>query len=206
LIGIIDYGMGNLRSVANAIDAADGNWLVCSAPAELRKAKGIVLPGVGAFAEAMRRLQKLGWDEALERDVLDRGKPLLGICLGLQLLARQGTEEGLNEGFGWIPATVERLPRTAEHLRLPHIGWNDVKFSDAGNGLSKGLREEETFYFGHSFAVASDGQPFVKGVTRYGVEFVSCVEAENVWATQFHPEKSQKAGLQILQNFVRRSG
>lgn len=204
MIAVIDLGTGNLRSVCNAISAVGGEAFVSRDPAELADATAVVLPGVGAFGPAMDRLEQGGWDDALEGEIMGRGKPFLGICLGMQLIARESTEFGIRKGLGWIDSRVTRLPGT-EDARVPHIGWNDVSFQRPDEGMSAGLEAQETFYFVHSYAVEPEAQPFLKGTTGHGTPFASCVERDNVWATQFHPEKSQRAGLQILRNFVRRT-
>ncbi|MFH1843932.1 MAG: imidazole glycerol phosphate synthase subunit HisH [bacterium] len=205
MIAVIDYGLGNLRSVCNAVAAVDGEAAVCTDPAALLDASAVILPGVGAFGSAMANLREGGWIEPLQRSVREQGKPFLGICLGMQVITRGSSEHGEHDGLGWIDATVTRLPKTSPELRIPHIAWNDVTFTRSDSGLSTGLEPEETFYFVHSYAVTATGQPFVKGTTHHGTEFVACLEDENIWATQFHPEKSQQAGLRILRNFVERS-
>jgi glutamine amidotransferase len=203
MIAIINYGMGNLRSVSNALNAVGAAARVAVRPEELAAADRIVLPGVGAFGVAMDNLRVRGWVEALHREVIERGKPFLGICLGLQLLASRGTEHGVHAGLDWVPGQVTRLPGGGDDVRVPHIGWNDVRFLRPGTGLSEGLDETETFYFVHSYAFHPDHPAAAKGLCDHGVTFAACVEKDNLWATQFHPEKSQRPGLQILRNFAR---
>jgi glutamine amidotransferase len=202
MIAIIDYGMGNLGSVMNAFVALEADARACLKADDVRGAGKIVLPGVGAFGVAMKYLDRRGWREVLEREVREKGKPFLGICLGMQLLATSSTEQGIHAGLNWIGGTVERLPNDQCNLRIPHIGWNDVRFADVEAGLSSGSDEQETFYFAHSYILKPDDPGVIKGICTYGTDFVACIEKNNLWATQFHPEKSQKAGLQILRNFL----
>jgi len=200
MIGIIDYGMGNLRSVANAFSAIGADARVVSTPAALFEAQGIVLPGVGAFGDGMRNLHERGFVEALEHEVRRGGKPLLGLCLGLQLLAERGSEYGDHRGLGWISGRVDRLQPENASLRIPHIGWNDVRIVKP-EGLYAGLGEVATFYFVHSFALRPSSREVATGVCDYGGEFVASVAVDNIAATQFHPEKSHKAGLALLKNW-----
>jgi glutamine amidotransferase len=199
-IALIDYGMGNLRSVANAF-AAIGNPVEVVRDAEaLRTADRIVLPGVGAFTDGMRNLRERGYDVVLEEEVRGKGKPFLGLCVGMQLLATTGTENGPTAGLGWIPGVVDRLPG-GNGVRVPHIGWNDVRVT-RNDGLYAELGEADTFYFAHSYAFLPDDPTVATGVCEHGVEFAASVERDNVFATQFHPEKSQKAGLALLRRFL----
>lgn len=200
-VAIINYGMGNLRSVANAIEAVGGLPMIVDRPADVASAEAVILPGVGAFGEAMNRLASQGWPEALQQHAHEAKRPFLGICLGMQLLATRGTEFGEHTGLGWLPGTVTRLDR-AEGIRVPHIGWNEVvvKRSD---GLLAPLKSLATCYFVHSFSFEPTDESLVSGVTEYGgTHFVSAVERDNVFGVQFHPEKSQKHGLAILKRFL----
>lgn len=200
-IAIIDYGMGNLRSVMNAFASLGADARVAEVPADLASADRIVLPGVGAFGDGMENLRRLGWIPALEREVREGGKPFLGICLGMQLLATEGTEFGAHKGLGWIPGAADRIQPSDPSLRVPHIGWNDVRFVRR-NGLFAGLGETDTFYFVHSYALMPEDGGIVSGVCDYGGEFAAGIESGNLYATQFHPEKSQKAGMSVLRNFL----
>ncbi|MGD2124852.1 MAG: imidazole glycerol phosphate synthase subunit HisH [Desulfobacteraceae bacterium] len=201
MIAIINYGMGNLRSVFNAFSVLGADARILDGPEELREAERIVLPGVGAFGDAMHNLRKRGWIEALEEEVLLKEKPYLGICLGLQLLATVGLEHGTHLGLSWISGVVEKIQCDDPDLRVPHIGWNDVYFRK-DEGLSGGLGEKNTFYFLHSYVFKPEDASVIDGTCHYGIEFVASIEKGNIWGTQFHPEKSQKAGLKVLQNFV----
>ncbi len=199
-IVVVDYGMGNLRSVANALEAVGATVRISADPSDLRRADGIVLPGVGAFGDGMHNVRERGFVKALEREVLERKTPLLGLCLGMQLLATRGTEHGDSAGLGLIPGTVVRME--ANGVRVPHVGWNDVRFVHT-DGLYRDLDDARDFYFVHSYVVRPDDPDVVSGICRHGEEFVASVESERVFGTQFHPEKSQSAGLAVLRNFLR---
>lgn len=201
LIAVIDYGMGNVRSVCNAIEAVGGEAFVAQHPTELERARGIILPGVGAFGDGIRNLRERSWDEALEQQVIRDGKPFLGICLGMQLLATTGNEHGQHQGLGWLPGSVERLPN-GHGLRVPHIGWNDIQLTGAPR-LFDSIESGACFYFVHSFVLQPEDQSLIAAECEYGNKFTAAVSRENIFATQFHPEKSQKAGLQLLRNFLK---
>jgi imidazole glycerol-phosphate synthase subunit HisH len=200
-VAIIDYGLGNLRSVANAFGTLDCRIDVATAPASLKGASHIVLPGVGAFGDGIENLRRGGWIEALEEEVRVQKKPLLGICLGMQLLATTGTEHGSWRGLGWIDADVTRLTAAGQGLRVPHMGWNDVQVVGRPK-LLVGLGERPCFYFVHSFAVVPEDRGVVSGLCEYGSDFAACIEAGNVFGVQFHPEKSHKVGISLLKNFL----
>ena len=193
MIAIADYGMGNRRSVEKALAHVGAASVITS---DVRDASAIVLPGVGAFPEAMRNLERTGLGEQLiERAAA--GVPLLGICLGMQLLFESSTEHEGAAGLGILPGTVTRL----ESPRLPHIGWNLVTFSRS-SALTEGLGESSAFYHVHSFACRPSDPSDVVGLSEYGERFVSVVERGNVLAAQFHPEKSSMDGLHMLRNFA----
>jgi glutamine amidotransferase len=200
-VGLVNYGMGNLRSVRNALELLGGQVSVLEDPAGLPQVDRVVLPGVGAFGVAMVNLRKAGWDDALSEFVVRRGRPFLGLCLGLQLLADRGTEHGEHRGLGFVAGTTLPLVRPAS-VRMPHIGWNEVRPVRL-DGVLSGVKPGTCFYFVHSFALVPDDPSVVAGVTEYGGEdFVSVIERDNVVATQFHPEKSQKHGLDLLRRFL----
>ncbi|MHC0061526.1 imidazole glycerol phosphate synthase subunit HisH [Nostoc sp. UIC 10890] len=203
-IAIIDYGMGNLRSVANAFASLNYPAFITKNPEDLSQASHIVLPGVGAFGDGIKNLQAAGWVNILEKEVIENGKPFLGICLGMQLLATAGTEYGYHKGLNWIPGTVKRLETNESCIRVPHIGWNDVHFLNK-HCLYTGLGDFQVFYFVHSYVFYPEDTSRVCGVTYHGLEFVSSIQKGNIYATQFHPEKSQKAGLTVLKNFIESS-
>lgn len=193
--------MGNLRSVVNAIDMLGATAVVLDRPADLQGMDAVILPGVGAFGEAMRRLVTSGWPEVLHQHAFAAQKPFLGICLGMQLLAERGTEFGDHQGLGWFPGAVVRLDRPSS-VRVPHIGWNDVVAKRTG-GLLATVAPSATCYFVHSFAFEPADESLISGVTEYGGQsFVSAVERDNVFGVQFHPEKSQKHGLAMIKRFL----
>ncbi|MCL6612251.1 MAG: imidazole glycerol phosphate synthase subunit HisH [Peptococcaceae bacterium] len=196
MIAIIDYGMGNLRSVEKGFERAGVSARIVREPEEADRAGGVVLPGVGAFADAMENLRKTGMDLAVKRAAAD-GRPLLGICLGLQLLFEASEEWGYSEGLGIFPGLVRRLP---EGLKVPHMGWNQVRFKGF-HPIFEGVPDNSSFYFVHSYYVDPEGDAIKAGVTDYGIEFTSAVAHKNIAAIQFHPEKSSALGLRILRNF-----
>lgn len=196
MIAIIDYGMGNLRSVEKSFEKAGVRALITGDPAEVDRARGVVLPGVGAFADAMDNLRKTGMSEAVKR-AIDRGRPFLGICLGLQLLFEASEEWGHSEGLGIFPGMVRRLP---EGLKVPHMGWNQVH-TRGKHPIMEGVPDGSSFYFVHSYYVDPAQDEIIAGVTDYGLQFTSAVGYKNVFAIQFHPEKSSALGLRVLRNF-----
>jgi len=203
VIQIVDYGMGNLRSVSNALRSLGADAAITADPRTLARADAIVLPGVGAFGDGMRNLRAAGFVEALEEEVRRKGKPLLGLCLGLQLLATTGLEHGRHGGLDWVPGVVDRIPIPPDDpaVRLPHIGWNDVRVT-RHKGLYDGLGDSQPFYFVHSYALTPEDPGVVTGVCSHGADFVASIEVDNLYATQFHPEKSHGPGLAVLRNFL----
>jgi glutamine amidotransferase len=200
-VAIVNYGMGNLRSVANAIDVLGGAPVVVDRPSDFVNVDLAILPGVGAFGEAMRRLGNSGWPEVLHHHAFAEQRPFLGICLGMQLLAERGTEFGDHQGLGWFRGAVVRLDRPA-NVRVPHIGWNDVVVKRT-DGLLAPVAPSATCYFVHSFAFEPADASLISGVTEYGGQsFVSAIERDNVFGVQFHPEKSQKHGLAMIKRFL----
>jgi glutamine amidotransferase len=202
-IAVVDFGAGNLRSVAKALERSGLIPDITADPAAVRRADGVVLPGVGAFADAVANLSTTGLDDAV-RDRLAARRPYLGLCLGLQVLFDEGDEHGVTPGLGILPGRIERFSdRTpeGEQLRVPHIGWNTVKFSGEHPMLSK-LPDEDCFYFVHSYRAIPDRASDVVGRADYGGEFVAAVAREGMFAVQFHPEKSQSAGRRLLDAFA----
>jgi imidazole glycerol-phosphate synthase subunit HisH len=200
VIGVIDYGMGNRRSVQKALERQGAVAPVTRDLDELRSCQGLVLPGVGAFPLAMRNLRELGLDELI-RSQVSAGFPLLGICLGLQLLFEGSEELGSAPGLAILPGAVTRL--SAPGLRIPHIGWNEVSWA-RDSALTNGLpRQGCPFYHVHSFAVRPATPEDVVGTTEYGERFATVVARDQLYGVQFHPEKSSRHGLQLLGNFVR---
>jgi glutamine amidotransferase len=199
-VAVVDYGMGNLRSVAKALEAVGARVLVSTNPEDLRKAERIVLPGQGAFRDCIANLRATGLVDALLEEVRQKGKPFLGICLGLQLLADVSYENGSFTGLGWLPGRVERLTVKDPSLKLPHIGWNDVAFRETV--LGGGLKKNPIFYFDHSYHFVSEEPASVVAVCEYGGTFAAALQKDNMFAVQFHPEKSQQVGLRLLRNFL----
>jgi glutamine amidotransferase len=197
-IGVIDYGRGNLRSVCKALEHVGARVKLGRKPADLKGAAGVVLPGVGAFGDAMRALKARGFDAWLKKQAA-AGLPLLGVCLGLQAFCRDSDEFGLHKGLGFFDAKVRHFPRG---LKAPHMGWNQVDF-DPSCPLFKGVKTGASFYFVHSYRAQLKGAG-VAGSSRYGKDrFASVLWRDNLYATQFHPEKSQADGLKLYRNFVR---
>ena len=201
MIAIVDYGMGNKHSVLNALNFLGVAAEVTADPDRIRLADRVILPGVGAFGAAMENLNRNGLREAMQEAVLTRGKPFLGICLGMQLVAGQGTEKGLFEGLGWIPGEVSLLTPSSPDIKLPHVGWNDIVI-EADSPLFQGLKKERAFYFVHSYVFYPQNPLHVVATCDYGGSFVAAVARDNIFATQFHPEKSQKNGMTVLENFA----
>lgn len=198
-IDIIDYGMGNVQSVRNAFERLGCEVRVSGDPTALADADALVLPGVGAFGEAMNNLSERQLIEPLRDAVLNQGKPLLGICLGMQLLADSSAERGSYSGLGLIPGQVREIP-VVPGYRLPHIGWNDISVR-LPEPLFDKLPEKSAFYFVHSYRFDCDSR-YVAGMTDYGADIVAAVQRERIFGVQFHPERSQRKGLRLLRNFV----
>lgn len=198
MIAIVDYGMGNLRSVRKGLEKAGADARVTAAAQDLRDAAGIVLPGVGAFAAAAHNLRASGLDTVI-LDEIQKGKPFLGICLGLQMLFEYGEEGEGAEGFGLFKGRVIRF---THDLKVPHMGWNQLQFVNRGP-VGVDIPEDTFVYFVHSYHVAPEDESIVMAKTEYGYEFVSAITKDNITACQFHPEKSQAWGLKMLENFGR---
>ncbi len=196
MIAIVDYGMGNLRSVEKAFLKVGIIAKVVSEAKSLENANGIVLPGVGAFKDCMRNLEEKGLLESILRSI-KKGKPYLGICLGLQVLFTESEEFGIYRGFDIFKGKVIRFQID---LKVPHMGWNSVKLLKKPP-IFEGISDETFFYFVHSFYVNSQNKDIIAGTTDYGITFTSMIWKDNIFATQFHPEKSQEMGLKLLKNF-----
>jgi glutamine amidotransferase len=199
MIAIVDYGLGNLKSVKSALDRLGVDGTITSEAAAVLAADGVIFPGVGAFQRAMENLGRLGLVEPL-RQVAASGTPFLGICLGLQLLFRESSEHGRHEGLAILPGTVTRFG--VGDLKVPHMGWNEVK-QERPSPIFAGIPDGRFFYFAHSYFAQPGDPDVVVGSTEYGVRFASAVQRGSVFATQFHPEKSGPAGLRMLENFCR---
>lgn len=201
MIVVVDYGMGNLRSVAKALETVGADVLVSSNADDIRKAERIVLPGVGTFGEGMKNLKELNIIETLSGEVLEKGKPFLGICLGMQLLADEGYENGFNYGLRWVPATVRTFDFEDNVLKVPHMGWDDVSVS-TDSPLFTCIGNQPIFYFVHCCHLIPKNSDIVIATCHYGNDFVAAIQQKNIFATQFHPEKSQESGLRLLENFM----
>mgnify|MGYP004539866387 FL=1 len=199
MIGIIDYDAGNLRSVEKALQYLGKETIVTRDLEQIRKADKVILPGVGAFGDAMEKLQEYHLD-TLIREIADSGKPLLGICLGLQLLFDESEESPGVKGLGILKGKIKRIPGQ-EGLKVPHIGWNSLNLEHNGR-LFQNIPENSYVYFVHSYYLEAQDPEIVKASTEYGVHIHASVEKNNLFACQFHPEKSSIAGLQILKNFA----
>ncbi len=199
-IAVVDYGMGNRRSVEKALEHVGARASVSNDPERLRTAAGLVVPGVGAFPRAMERLRELGLDELL-RERVQAGTPVLGICLGMQLAFDSSTELGGAAGLGIIDGEVRAL--AAGSLKLPHIGWNEVSFSKPDSPLIAQLPQRCAFYHVHSFAPIPSDEGDILGTAEYGSPFVTAVQRGSFYGVQFHPEKSSAAGLRLLADFAR---
>jgi imidazole glycerol phosphate synthase, glutamine amidotransferase subunit len=203
IVAVIDYGSGNLKSVANAVArVTERQVLVTSDPAMLGKADHVILPGVGAFGDCMAGLGAVdGLKEALCDVVLDKKRPFLGICVGMQLMVDEGHEHGRHEGLGWVPGHTYLLAPEDQNLRVPHMGWNRLTILQ-DHPVMVGL-DDEDFYFVHSYAVKPDQQHHLIGSTEHGGLVTAIIGRDNMLGVQFHPEKSQQAGLKFLSQFLR---
>jgi len=195
--------MGNLRSVQKAFEKVGCNAMITNDHDSIRAADKIVLPGVGAFKDGMQHLEKLGLVELLNEEILVNNKPFLGICLGMQLIAKKSYEHGETLGLNWIDAEVIKFDFSDrdKKLKVPHVGWNDVKYRNK-NILFQDITDNNDFYFVHSYHFSTE-ENMVSSTSDYGFDFISSVNKDNIFAFQFHPEKSQTAGLKILENFIK---
>ncbi len=198
MIAIIDYGAGNIRSIEKALEHVGAKVRVTDDPEIVAEAQAVILPGVGSGGAAMARMVARGLDDAI-REATQQGKPFLGICLGMQLLA-QHHSEGEVAVLGLFPGTVQRIPQGP---KIPHMGWNQARPLHTGLPIFAGIAPEAYFYFAHSYYVEPQNQQGVAAVTDYGAPYCSVIVTEQVWGTQFHPEKSGEVGLQLLRNFLK---
>lgn len=208
LVGIIDYGSGNIRSVFKSFEKAASllsseiQIKIIKNANELKKIEKIVLPGVGAFADCMEGLKKRpGLIEMLNLKVLKENKPFLGICVGMQLLANSSSEYGHTEGLSWLEGKVDNIKAVTKEIKIPHMGWNSLIF-DQNSPLLNNIKKGEDFYFVHSYQFDVKENNFVLATTNYGIDITAIVLKNNILGTQFHPEKSQKAGIQFIKNFL----
>ena len=200
-VDIINYGMGNLRSVENAVLKLNFKPKIILNPDELNSSRRIILPGVGSFKSAMSLLIEGGWISNLKKNVLENKKPLFGICLGMQLLGTDSEEHGHSEGLNFIPGKIKSLKNLGCKDKLPQIGWNTVNFKKDHKYI-KDIPNLSDFYFVNSFVFSPLNQDDLISSTNYGIDFCSIISNKNIFGTQFHPEKSSKIGLKILENFL----
>jgi glutamine amidotransferase len=208
-VAVIDYGSGNLRSAAKMVERAaaeaglDVAVGVTDSAAHVDDADRVVLPGQGAFADCLLGIARLtGMRDALERNVVRLGKPFLGICVGMQLMAERGLEHGVHAGFGWIRGEVVRLAPADRRLKVPHMGWNELEIATPAHPVFAGLAPGTHAYFVHSYALQSAAAPEVLASVDYGGRVVAAVGRDNMIGTQFHPDKSQRTGLTLIRNFL----
>lgn len=194
--------MGNLRSVQKAFEKVGSSAIITNDHEIIKNASKIVLPGVGAFKDGMKHLQELGLIDVLNEEVIKKKKPFLGICLGMQLIAKKSYENGETDGLGWIDAEVVKFNfvNNQKKLKVPHIGWNNVNYKHY-NKLFDGVTDNNDFYFVHSYHFQTD-EDIVTSTTDYGLNFISSINKDNIYAFQFHPEKSQTVGLKLIENFI----
>ena len=202
MIGIVNYDMGNIGSIVNMIEYLQGSCMLVSDAAAMQACDKLILPGVGAYDTAMKQLRQKDLLAPLQVFAMEQRKPVLGVCLGMQLMCA-GSEEGQLQGLGWFDTMVTKFQFSDKKMRVPHMGWNHIQFAQPGfslfNNLSAG---ENRFYFVHSYAVQETDAPFVAGITHYGVDFTSVVAQHHLMGFQCHPEKSHRFGMQVYQNFI----
>ena len=215
MIAVINYGLGNLRSVSKALESLGAEVKVTGKAKEILKAKGVVLPGVGAFHQGIKNIRRLKLEKVI-RQAVEQGKPFLGICLGMQMLFTESEEHGRHKGLDIIRGKVVKFRKVG---KIPHMGWNQVKIpaiptGNVGSGSAKisggknkislfdNISDNSYFYFVHSYYVQPTDKKVIAGTTKYGVEFTSVIHQDNIWGVQFHPEKSSESGLKILKNFL----
>ena len=201
MIAVVDYGSGNLHSIGSAFYMIGADVVVTNKPEDLCEASHIVLPGVGAFGICMEKLIASGIIQSLVEEVFEKGKPFYGICVGMQVLAREGHEFGMNCGLDWLKGIVRKFDVDEKEYKIPHVGWNDIWVSRE-TPLLKDLGKDKTFYFMHSYHFVADDANLVVANCEYGETFSAAIQYDNIFATQFHPEKSQKNGLKLLENFL----
>lgn len=202
MVGVIDYGMGNLLSVYNAFDYLGEDVKICSVPENLKDVDHIVIPGVGAFKDCMTLLSESGFTDELYEHVIIKAKPTLGICLGMQVMAKKGFEFGEHKGLGWFDSEVIKIDIEKTDLKLPNIGWNEIK-QKIEHPLFKGISNMSDFYLVHSYFMDCINETDVIASYQYGNnQITAAILKDNIFATQFHPEKSQDNGLKLLSNFI----
>tara|TARA_B100000575_G_C23143330_1_gene666184 strand:- start:12096 stop:12704 length:609 start_codon:yes stop_codon:yes gene_type:complete len=200
MITIIDYGMGNIKSIENAFNFIGIETYTSSDYVEIEKSSKLIIPGVGSFKKAMENLSSLNLIPVLNEHVLVNQKPILGICLGMQIMAESGEEDGQTSGMGWIKGQVKKLRLNNTNLKAPHIGFNDTHCDQNNSVMFNGLNKITDFYYVHSYSLINTNAEVAH--TAYGEKIVAAIETNNIWGCQFHPEKSQTNGLSILKNFA----
>ena len=203
-ISIIDYGLGNLYSVLGAVCKIGYEAKITNDASEIKTSDKLILPGVGAYADGMRNIKNLNLLEPLDEFVNIKKKPILGICLGFQLFAQESFEFGHHKGLGWIDASVERFSLEDKKIRIPHVGWNNfIKYRN--NVLWDGIPSDTVFYYVHSYHVNCKNEKIITAKCSHGIKFVSAIQQQNIFGTQFHPEKSQFYGLEVIKNFIEKT-
>ena len=200
-VAIINYGIGNIRSLFNSLKKIDVEVEIVSDPESITSYDKVFLPGVGSYKDAIEIINKMGWDRAIKNFCSFKGKGLFGICLGMQILSTFGYEHGKSNGLDLIKGNVVKISKTGYDLKLPHIGWNSIKILNKCSIIDN-INNKENFYFVNSYTFKVNDSDNIIATTEYGIEFPSIVNKQNIFGTQFHPEKSSKAGLQILKNFI----
>lgn len=207
-VGVIDYGVGNLGSVVRALEELGVSAILVDRPVDMHSNDFLILPGVGSFTDCVRLLDQGGWVGPIKQEVLEFERPLLGVCVGMQLLADYGVEgaDGTHPqgtaGLGFVPGRVEHLGTLGCDLRLPHVGWSDITSNAPADGLFAGIADGTDFYFTHSYSFVARDPADVIATAQYGVPVTAAVRRGHVWGTQFHPEKSSRAGFKLLENFL----
>ena len=200
-VAIINYGIGNIRSLYNSLKRIEVEAEIITDPDSINKFDKIFLPGVGSYKDAIEKIKNIGWDKAIKNFSSNQNKSLFGICVGMQILSTCGYEHGKSNGLDIIKGEVLRMNKLGCDLKLPHIGWNNIKILNQ-NLITENLNNEANFYFVNSYSFKIDNSKELIATTSYGIEFPSIINKQNVFGTQFHPEKSSKAGMQILKNFI----
>ncbi len=200
MIGVIDYGAGNLRSVCNSLKKLSVNSTLIRSPEDIKDISSIIFPGVGSFGDSSEQLKKQRIFDPI-KSWLKEDRPFLGICIGFQMLFEKSDESPNSDGFGIIPGKVVRFPEE-NPLKVPHMGWNEIKFENSSDPIWQGIKTSTHFYFVHSYYPEPLESNSVSSITSYGLEFASSVRCGNIFGTQFHPEKSQAAGLKLISNFL----
>ena len=203
MVGIVDYGMGNLLSVYNAFDYLGEDVKICKVPEDFEDTDHIVIPGVGAFKDCINLISENGFINKLHEHVINKGKPTLGICLGMQVMAKKGYEFGVHDGLGWFDSEVKKIDVINTDLKLPNIGWNEIN-QTYDHPLFDGISNMTDFYLVHSYFMECNNQSDILATYQYGQNNITAaVIKNNIFATQFHPEKSQDSGLKLLSNFIK---